>query len=664
MKGRVVSGWLVALLAAAAGLIAQPALAQQTLTARLTPVVASPRSGAPCWADVSLDSTAAYLIEGYLDVTIRDGLEVVARYRTADLALTNGMQTFRLALPPVTLQGGDSWATVTMRFVGTERVCNLGEHMLFAPTLLKRSFVVGVSTPREEVNPRDSEVAHSLLLGRFDPDPAAPLQRAYSSFPADVAPQDFPAFPLGCCAYDIVFLAGEGFRQMQERQLDALLRWVEGGGSVCVLPRRGLAPYHEEFLAALGVASVPAPPEPPVTSRCGLGRAVVVWDDSAARVALDMPEWRRAVAFLWKTRDCQAAELAEHGRWRLDMQDEAWLTQWRFRSFNLADEGHLDFQRLPLVTGRGLFDTLMPASIRLIPFGLILLLILLFLLAVGPVDYFLLGALRRRRYTWLLFPAMSVGFAAFIAFLSGHYMGGADHRSALIVVDVGEGGRVLRRSSYEMAFGAKEREDNVRLTNALYSPVDASELVRSGYYGMYRDSGYATNVLPRYGGSIPGDFIVQRRVRQWTPLMHRSFSFEPMEPAIDFDWDAVGPADFGSYRERSRLLGRLLPGRQFDGALFCLHESEVHTVQSFANAPAPVEPYRSGDTPEDFIHEISSRPRVGLFSVVSQISPNGAGDFEDVNLLDSTDPRQWLLVAVRRAGADCFVYRRLYFGEP
>jgi hypothetical protein len=49
-----------------------------------------------------------------------------------------------------------------------------------------------------------------------------------------------------------------------------------------------------------------------------------------------------------------------------------------------------------------------------------------------------------------------------------------------------------------------------------------------------------------------------------------------------------------------------------------------------------------------------------LFSLVSQISPSGGGNFEDLAVLDESDPGQWMIVVVSQAGDDILVYRRVY----
>jgi len=49
-----------------------------------------------------------------------------------------------------------------------------------------------------------------------------------------------------------------------------------------------------------------------------------------------------------------------------------------------------------------------------------------------------------------------------------------------------------------------------------------------------------------------------------------------------------------------------------------------------------------------------------MFALVSQVSPTGGPDFEDLSVLDPTDGGQWLLVAVSGSGTDYVVQRRLY----
>src|SRR2546429_987 len=62
------------------------------------------------------------------------------------------------------------------------------------------------------------------------------------------------------------------------------------------------------------------------------------------------------------------------------------------------------------LTARDLVPSLMPKHVRLVPTGIIVVMFVLFLLAIGPLDYFGLGWLKRRSYTWFTFPAATIGF--------------------------------------------------------------------------------------------------------------------------------------------------------------------------------------------------------------------------------------------------------------
>ena len=50
----------------------------------------------------------------------------------------------------------------------------------------------------------------------------------------------------------------------------------------------------------------------------------------------------------------------------------------------------------------------------------------------------------------------------------------------------------------------------------------------------------------------------------------------------------------------------------------------------------------------------------GLFRIVSQVAPQGAGSLEDLAFWDSSDPNQWALVIMTTDGDEFQVYRKLY----
>ena len=98
--------------------------------------------------------------------------------------------------------------------------------------------------------------------------------------------------------------------------------------------------------------------------------------------------------------------------------------------------------------------------------------------------------------------------------------------------------------------------------------------------------------------------------------------------------------------------------------IYCLHGNNVfhlggdHSLDAYGGRQRA----SLGDSLREFLREVSARPDWGLFSVVSQISPSGAGNFEDLSILDTSDPNQCLVVAAVRVGDDIIICRRLYCG--
>jgi hypothetical protein len=112
----------------------------------------------------------------------------------------------------------------------------------------------------------------------------------------------------------------------------------------------------------------------------------------------------------------------------------------------------------PDALGAELMTQLMPRTVRLIPFSAMVGMLALFLLMIGPVDYFLLGFLRRRRFTWVLFPATSLAFLVATVLMANHYLGLRDQRTSLTVVDLGRDGTALRWNRYELVFAARDKQ--------------------------------------------------------------------------------------------------------------------------------------------------------------------------------------------------------------
>jgi hypothetical protein len=329
----------------------------------------------------------------------------------------------------------------------------------------------------------------------------------------------------------------------------------------------------------------------------------------------------------------------------------------------------------------GLFQLLMPRDVQMVPLGLIAAVLAAYVCAIGPIDYLLLGALRIRRFTWILFPVVTIAFAGFTLWLSRWYLGTNDSRQAIEIHDVVKGGDVARKTRVELLFLSREREIETDVQNGTYSPIGL------GISADFRRMGFAPN-LPNmqseragqasYRGRVPGHYAVDQAVPQWSPVVNRFFWIDP-KPAMSvtasdadakakFNWD--DPGDVSTTLGRQALASRIRQsfGESASAVLFRGTGDDVETIiltRSFDRLRS-LQPNERG---QEFgigqiVQEMSARSPEKLFALASQVSPNGGPDLEDLALLDQTDPRQSLLVIGVEKGPDLVIYRRLYTKGP
>ena len=350
------------------------------------------------------------------------------------------------------------------------------------------------------------------------------------------------------------------------------------------------------------------------------------------------------------------------GRWRSDLQ--RFDDDGQQRHGYWAEQRAEELKQLRLnwsVAGVGgrLQQMLMPTSVKVVPFGLITLILVAFVLAIGPVDYFMLGWIRRRRYTWLLFPLVTVAFTYFMVALSQRYLGTSDTRRSLVIVDVGEEGRPLRENRFELLFSARSRQidhpGRHALLTALRDDVMQSNepWERRGYYGgELRDT---SRGVPRYTGRVPMQYTCQMRAAQWSPQVNRHFAIRTDARPPELDWSAIdGLMRLRWSAKRTEDLAALfanLPSQA--GVIELWIDSDVTVRQTLVHR---------GVKQADLLQRMSVREQIRLFSIVSQISPTGGPNFEDLTILDATAPDQKVLMIVMPRGDDWIVYRRLYHG--
>jgi hypothetical protein len=319
----------------------------------------------------------------------------------------------------------------------------------------------------------------------------------------------------------------------------------------------------------------------------------------------------------------------------------------------------------PGALGAELMTRLIPRTVRLIPFSALMGMLVLFLLMIGPVDYFLLGLLRRRRFTWVLFPATSIAFLVATVLMANHYLGLRDQRTSLTVVDLDRDGTALRWNRYELVFAARDRQALTEVKDALWAPLNVQampvdqpylQVIRGRQvwvnpnnprYTVSRAGAQGESEPPLYQGTLPVRYQSSEAVRQWQPELNRTLSFEPPPVPMFPSWTAIEEA----WPNLQNIRARLSETKPFNGDVYALSGASSIRADSAS----------TGIVPPPILEELCRGGSRGWFYLVSQISPTGGGNFEDVHAMDPA--RDAALLIVRRSGDDLVVYRRFFYGN-
>jgi hypothetical protein len=323
----------------------------------------------------------------------------------------------------------------------------------------------------------------------------------------------------------------------------------------------------------------------------------------------------------------------------------------------------------PLDDETRLPQLLMPEKVEGVPFRTVAALLGACLFVVAPLEYFVLGWLKRRRWTWLVFPCVAVGFTLFMMRVAQSHIGDADHATSLTFVDLAADGRVVRESRFEMGFTVTERRLETPVERQFVVALDTRDWVtplddpRAWQRGNYPRQPSLINTVQQpfvYAGRSPVRYTLTRPMRQWSPRMARwtSFAGESRQPSpIGVDWAA--------------LAGESLRDDTAAAAFAAQLRDRAPSVQVLVATGSRAKLYPAGETSPDsdprfnsiatLVHAASVREEEGLFRIISQRSPTCGGDMEDLALLDIGDRRQTLLVVLVADGEGNFTaYRRIF----
>ena len=620
------------------------------------------RKDAPIPLEVRIENPTPRLLEGRLEVTLLFGERAVVVHRGPELVLQPGGRIVPMLVPPPPdAQNGDGIAA-RLRWIGADGARDLGDHNIGMYSFGGFEPVLAVVRTDRRTKLLDEARTGSMRIEtlRLKLDAAGWL--TIRTQESSIAVENLPLHPIGWCAYDAVFLDAPAFAATNEKQLAALARWIEGGGSAAICADAPIEDRHFAFLKRLGLPDDPAAgfsrgddgrlvrntPRPggdsaPVLLEPGLGRAVIFPDSGQHESAFARNEWRAGVAWMWKFRGEEQREIAKTGTWSKDFFATRQGARWE-------SDAHDDL----LWNAAAGFDRLAPGAPRQMPLALVVVLLGALLVAVGPADWFILGCIRRRRWTWVAFPVVCVAAGWCMVHLAGRYLGVADRTGGVRLLDVGGNGRVLREIRWSMILPAKDQEWNMDLRDAF-----AVEVPRAA--GNARTQLPAVSVASsalRSESPSPGRFLVRCALRQWSPSMVRITAFPEKASEPLPDWGAAqaffdSQVDSDDRRREFASGGFEFIDRSFGAGLGPSDQESVDELMRSGYAS-------HGSNEGAVVRWITAIPG-GQFlgGLGSAVSPLTAG-LGDLHLAKGDSASCRILCAWRRKEGELQIYRRVF----
>jgi len=688
------------------------------------------RSGSPLSIDWTLKWQGSRLPKGHLDVHIIQGRRIRGRLLSSrEIVLTETGTRFRTLLPPFNTDS-DPFSTLDIRayFISDDGTFPLGERSLRVGGPLSRSFVVAFCEPWQKTSsPEELKFTNSINVANmvqraFGQPGSANRQRLVATYPARIYPADVPSDPLWLCEFNMLVLLPDGLRDLRRNQCQAIAQWVDAGGSLCIFLDGSLTSVHAEFINRLA-RSQPQHPrleldgngkprltESPARLHKGLGRVVIHQDLPLDLEFVASQQWQTSVEFLWNQLHeirSLAPQPAPSPQGLLPGIDPAQLQPVPPPSPDplgplgppgsrqpaptpatlLAAASQVALQRelkWKLNSVNSLVHRLTPDDFEVVPMWLLGLLLLGYVVVIGPVDYVVLGWLKMRKWTWVVFPATTVAFTVLIIWVSHEYMGTSGSARQVLFRDIGDNGELVRENRFELHLAGSHKKLVTRVQRGLFTPIDHRRYLSNNqlYINRMPGSGLALAEPPEYIGTIPTEYTAVQDLPQWSPQLNRIFRIAPDDPVPTFDWDAVEPevlAKPGEARARFQAAVLLSFGSQSGAVLFHGHLPE----QPLWNTPIPLFPQNAeawqlkraravtwtmqvATSPQSagFFRDSCVRPSMGVFRAISRVAPHGGDNFEDLALLDPTDPGQWLLVIAVADGDSLVLYRHLYHDRP
>ncbi len=508
-----------------------------------------------------------------------------------------------------------------------------------------------------------------------------------------VVTRDFPVDPLRLTAFDLLVVSAESLKELRLPQWKALATWIRAGGKACLI---ATGPVPELLRPSWRELFNDDPEKPRLT-----------FDEDGRPRLEETPQGRRFNAGCGRIVLLTEPVNVESRDWKIDTL-WLWGVRWKVSQAVLT-RGHWSFGRVNFVNNQEGFHPLAPVmrpiaelrgplnspDVGRVSPVTVMVLLGTCLLLIGPVDYYVLGRLGLRRWTWVFLPCVALGTTWATMRVSQSSLGARDYVRSLSIADVDRWGKTTRVSRLEQHYAGREAVKQRQLTNAyrvdFERPLYGWDGDEGPLGGTQHGGGDALSNPPpvRYSGRVTGSYEMLEPMFQWSPRLFRETTFGG-DPRIDdrrvaaIDWRSVENLSWKTDEDRSRirdLVRAKIPEatvyiRMGTSTLDC--SGGMAGDASRSSIDNMEEQHRSLDQLADVVGRWTSCPlttvvrggyRVppgsrpnGLFGLVRDRSPTAGADLEDLQWIDADDPTEAVLM-ILVPGEDSVIYRRRLFAQ-
>jgi len=643
---------------------------------RLRSLTTGGRSGAPISVEVKLEYNRPQVLEGDLILEIYDS-EVVDEQLLGTvtweaIVLYNQDYIFRTSLPPLRHSFRGQYQIVAW-FQTADRRISLspdekdvrGPHEILTSSMV-RSFAVANITAHPRVSRKLPPVDALNRSLEFE-------KEGIPIYHSRWEPDSWPENPLRHCSYDIVTTTGASLSRLNEKQLTGISDWIAAGGTFILTPdATELNEIHRRFLMRIFRDSTPPllipfsgdisdalvaeAEQQPVLGRYELGRTALV-QQGDLKQTLTGAELARFRNHVWKLRENWGQRGTDNGTSLFDdygRRGPAIYSKYRNLWWNNLYPGDISTQPRRSGFSRVCSDVLMPTDVQTVPGSVVALLLASYVLLVGPVDYFVLGLIGRRKWTWFLFPAFTAIYTYAAIEISHDYLASESNGKTLTVVDIGAEGQELRQSRLKLFFMGADVPVEQEEIKCLTVPVHDAD----------------TEPVIHLSGRFPQSYQSRQNARQWQPLLRRMMSIGPSGtdlPALPWKQLTDGTARQADFVE---ALKEIHTDRN-NVSMFVVGIDEMHSIwdsqlstefepdyEQQITDPASLAAAAETDWQTVAAMSVHNWGQ-GFMAVAEQVAPQGSASCEDLFLLGPDDEsKNFVLMVIVEEKDTVSVYRR------